>query len=69
MVLVGVVSQEPVLFDMSIRENIVYGDTSRNEIPIDDIIRAAQIANIHDFIQQLPYVSSFREIIIIALSY
>ncbi|CAF3561054.1 unnamed protein product [Adineta steineri] len=51
---VGVVSQEPVLFDTSIRENIAYGDTSRDNIPIDEIIRAAQDANIHDFIHHLP---------------
>lgn len=57
LVLVGIVSQEPILFDISIRENIAYGDTSRNEIPMDEIIRAAQIANIHEFIQQLPNVS------------
>jgi ABC-type multidrug transport system fused ATPase/permease subunit len=58
-ILVGIVSQEPVLFDISIRENIAYGDTSRNEIPMDEIVRAAQIANIHDFIKQLPNVSKF----------
>lgn len=50
---------------MSIRENIAYGDNSRCNIPIEDIIRAAQDANIHDFIQQLPQVRSasycFRE--------
>ncbi|CAF3666783.1 unnamed protein product [Adineta steineri] len=51
---IGVVSQEPVLFDTSIRENIAYGDTSRDNIPIDEIIRAAQDANIHDFIHHLP---------------
>ena len=42
---------------MSIRENIAYGDTSRENIPIEEIIRVAQTANIHDFIQQLPEVS------------
>ncbi|CAF1283654.1 unnamed protein product, partial [Rotaria sp. Silwood1] len=52
---IGIVSQEPVLFDMSIRENIAYGDNSRTNIPLDEIIEAAINANIHDFIQLLPY--------------
>ncbi|CAF4895872.1 unnamed protein product [Rotaria sp. Silwood1] len=51
---IGIVSQEPVLFDMSIRENIAYGDNSRNDIPIEEIIEAAKNANVHDFIQKLP---------------
>jgi ATP-binding cassette subfamily B (MDR/TAP) protein 1 len=42
---------------MSIRENIAYGDNSRQDIPLDEIIEAAKIANIHDFIQCLPDVS------------
>jgi ATP-binding cassette subfamily B (MDR/TAP) protein 1 len=42
---------------MSIRENISYGDNSRETIPIEEIIEAAKHANIHDFIQQLPDVS------------
>lgn len=57
--LVGIVSQEPVLFDMSIRENIAYGDNSRDNIPLDEIVEVAKIANVHDFIQTLPYVSCF----------
>jgi ATP-binding cassette subfamily B (MDR/TAP) protein 1 len=47
---------------MSIRENISYGDNSRNNIPLEEIINAAKQANIHDFIQILPDVSG--EIII-----
>jgi ABC-type multidrug transport system fused ATPase/permease subunit len=54
--LVGIVSQEPVLFDLSIRENIAYGDNSRQDIPLDEIIQAAKHANIHDFILSLPQV-------------
>ncbi|CAF4550217.1 unnamed protein product, partial [Rotaria sp. Silwood2] len=50
---IGIVSQEPVLFNMSIRENIAYGDNSRKDIPLDEIIQAAKNANIHDFIQFL----------------
>lgn len=55
-ILVGIVSQEPILFDMSIRENIAYGDNSRDDIPMEEIIEAAKNANINDFIQQLPQV-------------
>jgi len=51
---IGVVSQEPVLFAMSIAENIRYG---RDNISQQDIERAAQQANAHDFISQLPEVS------------
>ncbi|CAF0897167.1 unnamed protein product [Adineta steineri] len=47
----GVVSQEPVLFDLTIAENISYG---LENIPIDEIVLAATKANIHQFIQQLP---------------
>ena len=52
---IGIVSQEPILFDLSIRENIAYGDNSR-EVPMTEIIEAAQKANIHDFITKLPDV-------------
>ena len=53
---IGIVSQEPILFDMSIRENIAYGDNSR-EVSMEEIIAAAQKANIHDFISKtLPNV-------------
>jgi ATP-binding cassette subfamily B (MDR/TAP) protein 1 len=41
---------------MSIRENIAYGDNNRNDIPMEEIIRVAKDANIHDFIQRLPQV-------------
>lgn len=49
----ALVQQEPILFSYSIRENIAYGDLSR-DVPDADIIMAAKLANIHDFIQQLP---------------
>lgn len=51
---IGIVSQEPVLFDSSIAENIAYGDTSR-EVPLTEIIEAARSANIHNFIESLPH--------------
>ena len=53
----GIVSQEPVLFDCSIRENICYGDNSR-QVSMDEVIAAARKANIHDFITSIPEVDS-----------
>ncbi|XP_035825122.1 ATP-dependent translocase ABCB1 [Aplysia californica] len=50
---IGLVSQEPILFDTSIEENIAYGDNSR-KVSMDEIIRAAREANIHNFIEALP---------------
>jgi ABC-type multidrug transport system fused ATPase/permease subunit len=52
----GIVSQEPVLFDFTIAENIAYGDNSRT-VPMEEIIDAAKKANIHGFISSLPLVS------------
>ena len=51
---IGVVSQEPVLFDTSIRENIRYGRTGVTD---DEIEHAARQANAYDFIMKLPNVS------------
>lgn len=53
----GIVSQEPVLFDRTIAENIAYGDNSRT-VPMPEIVEAARQANIHNFIKSLPLVSS-----------
>ncbi|CAF1001018.1 unnamed protein product [Rotaria sordida] len=47
----GLVSQEPILFDLTIAENIGYG---LENVPMEDIINAAKKANIHDFIKRLP---------------
>ena len=55
--LMGFVQQEPVLFNLSIRDNIAYGDHSR-QITQDQIETAAQMANIHQFIISLPKVYS-----------
>ncbi|KAL6034361.1 hypothetical protein STEG23_030529, partial [Scotinomys teguina] len=49
----GIVSQEPILFDCSIAENIAYGDNSR-VVSQDEIVKAAKEANIHQFIDSLP---------------
>jgi ATP-binding cassette subfamily B (MDR/TAP) protein 1 len=50
---IGFVSQEPILFDASIKENIAYGDTSR-DVSFDEIQEAAANANISRFIETLP---------------
>ncbi|XP_027974100.1 phosphatidylcholine translocator ABCB4 isoform X2 [Eumetopias jubatus] len=50
----GIVSQEPILFDRSIAENIAYGDNSR-VVSQDEIVNAAKAANIHPFIETLPH--------------
>ena len=48
---IALVSQEPILFDISIGDNIAYGNkTASNE----DIINAAKSASAHDFILKLP---------------
>jgi ABC-type multidrug transport system fused ATPase/permease subunit len=48
---IGVVSQEPVLFHTTIKENILFG---RIDVTEDQIEQAAKMANAHDFIMQLP---------------
>ncbi|XP_016929348.3 ATP-dependent translocase ABCB1 [Drosophila suzukii] len=49
----GIVSQEPILFDRTIRENISYGDNSRI-VTDQEIISACKKSNIHEFIANLP---------------
>ena len=53
----GIVQQEPVLFGRSIRDNIVYGVPEGTEVTDIDVIKAAESANIHGFINNLPQVS------------
>ena len=48
---VGIVPQDTVLFNDSIHYNIAYG---RPEATREDVERAARMAHIHDFVQQLP---------------
>ena len=60
----GLVSQEPILFDMSIAENIAYGDNNR-QIDMQEIIDAAMKANIHNFVDKLPKVWILLLIIIL----
>jgi ATP-binding cassette, subfamily B, bacterial MsbA len=49
---IAIVSQDIYMFSTTIRENIAYG---RLEATDDEIIAAAQLANAHEFILQLPY--------------
>ena len=49
---IGVVSQEPVLFDTTIAENIGYG---REGVTLEEIQAAAKNANAHKFIMELPH--------------
>jgi ATP-binding cassette subfamily B protein/subfamily B ATP-binding cassette protein MsbA len=47
---IGVVSQEPFLFNGTLRENILYG---RLEATDEELVAAARAANCHDFILRL----------------
>ena len=60
---IGVVSQEPILFDMTIGENISFGAVQ--EVTSEDIENAARNANAHDFICTLPQVLMFEMILYI----
>jgi subfamily B ATP-binding cassette protein MsbA len=48
--LIGVVSQESILFNDTVANNIAFGIT----VPQEEIERAAKIANAHEFIMQMP---------------
>ncbi|KAJ0098862.1 hypothetical protein Patl1_22031 [Pistacia atlantica] len=49
--LMGLVSQEPVLFATTIKENILFG---KEDAAMEEIIEAAKASNAHNFICQLP---------------
>lgn len=48
---IGLVTQQTILFNDTIRNNIAYGNLTRSE---QEIIEAAKAANAHDFIERLP---------------
>ena len=48
---IGVVLQDNLLFHRSVRENIAITDPAA---PIEQVLRAAQLAGAHDFISELP---------------
>lgn len=48
---IGIVTQQTILFNDTVRNNIAYGDIRKND---GDIIRAAKMANAHNFIMAFP---------------
>jgi ABC-type multidrug transport system fused ATPase/permease subunit len=48
---IGIVSQEPFLFNGTVRENILYGRLDATE---EELIAASLAANCHEFIERLP---------------
>ena len=50
---IGLVSQEPLLFMTSIKDNIIYG---KEDATLEEIKRAAELANAANFIDKLPNV-------------
>src|SRR6185312_10996554 len=48
---IGIVTQETILFNDTVRNNIAYGQP---DVPQDAVIEAAKAALAHDFIQRLP---------------
>ena len=48
---VGIVTQETILFNDTVAANIAYGSKSIN---MDSVMRAAKIANAHEFIMKMP---------------
>jgi ATP-binding cassette, subfamily B (MDR/TAP), member 1 len=51
----GLVSQEPALFNETIRDNIAYG--KEGKATESEVISAAELANAHKFISSLHKVS------------
>ncbi|KAF9430701.1 Multidrug resistance protein 1 [Entomortierella beljakovae] len=52
---IGLVSQEPVLFNATIKQNIMYGIRKGQNAPTDkEIEDACRLSNAHDFISKLP---------------
>ena len=54
--MIGVVSQEPVLFNNTIEENIGMGKENLSQ---DEMIAACRKANAENFINSLPNVNCF----------
>jgi ABC-type multidrug transport system fused ATPase/permease subunit len=48
----GVVEQQPFLFDGTVRENIAKVDPA---LPLEEVEEAARVAGIHDFVTSLPF--------------
>jgi ATP-binding cassette, subfamily B (MDR/TAP), member 1 len=56
---IGLVSQEPLLFMTTIRENILYGKEGATQ---EEVKQALELANAANFIDKLPDVSKFTSI-------
>ena len=58
---IAIVTQQTILFNDTVKNNIAYGDIERTE---NDITNAAKAANAHDFIMKLPtgYDSNIGEL-------
>ena len=54
--IIGIVQQEPILFNLSIRENIAYGRLGR-PVTDEEIYHVSKLANIHDAIINMPEVN------------
>jgi ATP-binding cassette subfamily B (MDR/TAP) protein 1 len=52
--LISVVTQEPMVYHGTIRENVVLG--SAVDVPEEAIVQACKEANLYDFVMSLPYV-------------
>jgi ABC-type multidrug transport system fused ATPase/permease subunit len=48
---IGIVAQDPFLFSATVRENITFGAPGASD---KDVVRAARLAQAHDFIEELP---------------
>lgn len=48
---IGIVTQEMLLFNDTVRNNISYGSAVNS---LEDVIKAAKVANAHDFIMKMP---------------
>jgi ATP-binding cassette subfamily B protein/subfamily B ATP-binding cassette protein MsbA len=48
---IAMILQPPLVFPLTIRENIAYG---RPDATMEEIISAAQVAQVHEFVEQLP---------------
>ena len=57
---ISLVSQEPLLFGSSIKDNIAYG---KDGAAIEEIRAAAELANAAKFIDKLPQVLIFKQLI------
>ncbi|KAK9876550.1 hypothetical protein WA026_013923 [Henosepilachna vigintioctopunctata] len=51
---IGVVSQEPVLFSTSIKDNIMYGADNLSNISEEMLMQVSKEANVHEFVSSLP---------------